>query len=110
MKVVLPVAGVGTRLRPHTLHLPKCLLPVAGNTILGHILDALKSLDVSEYIFITGYQSEKVHEYISTEYAHLPHSFVIQDNPQGLGEAIHLCSDKFSNQKPVLIILGDTLL
>ena len=64
MKVILPVAGVGTRLRPLTLHLPKCLLPVAGNTILGHIIDSLADLSVSEYLFVTGYQSEKVTEYI----------------------------------------------
>jgi len=105
----LPVAGVGTRLRPLTLHLPKCLLPVAGNTILGHILDALSELPVSEYIFVTGYQSTKVEEYIHKAYAHLPSRFVLQSNPQGLGEAIQLCTPCLSDDEPVLIVLGDTL-
>lgn len=109
MKVILPVAGVGTRLRPLTLHLPKCLLPVAGNTIIGHILDALASLPVSEYIFVTGYQAEKVEEYIRRAYSHLNSRFVLQTNPQGLGEAIHLCSPWLDDSEPVLIILGDTL-
>lgn len=109
MKVVLPVAGAGTRLRPHTLTLPKCLLPVAGNTILGHILDAMSALPISEYIFITGYQAEKVHYYISKHYAHLPHRFVEQQNPQGLGEAIYLCDTYLQGEEPVLIVLGDTL-
>lgn len=109
MKVILPVAGVGTRLRPLTLHLPKCLLPVAGNTILGHILDALAPLQISEFIFVTGYQSEKVEAYIHKSYAHLPSRFVQQANPQGLGEAIHLCSPHLQDNEPVLIVLGDTL-
>lgn len=109
MKVILPVAGVGTRLRPLTLHLPKCLLPVAGNTIIGHILDALANLPVSEYIFVTGYQAEKVEEYIKRAYGHLNSRFVLQANPQGLGEAIHLCAPWLQDDEPVLIILGDTL-
>ena len=109
MKVILPVAGVGTRLRPLTLHLPKCLLPVAGNTIIGHILDALAPLPVSEYIFVTGYQAEKVESYIGKAYAHLKSTFVQQTNPQGLGEAIQLCLPHLDDQEPVLIVLGDTL-
>lgn len=109
MKVILPVAGVGTRLRPMTLHLPKCLLPVAGNTIIGHILDALSSLPVTEYIFVTGYQAEKVEEYIQKSYSHLNSRFVLQANPQGLGEAIHLCLPWLTDDEPLLIILGDTL-
>jgi len=109
MKVILPVAGVGTRLRPMTLHLPKCLLPVAGNTIIGHILDALAVLPVSEYVFVTGYQAEKVEEYIHRYYSHLNSSFVLQSEPQGLGEAIHLCDSLLQDNEPVLIILGDTL-
>jgi len=109
MKVILPVAGVGTRLRPFTLHLPKCLLPVAGNTILGHIIDALADLPITEYIFVTGYQSDKVESYIQSSYGHLKSRFVLQENPQGLGEAIHLCADALDDNEPVLIILGDTL-
>ncbi|HSQ42756.1 MAG TPA: sugar phosphate nucleotidyltransferase [Fibrobacteraceae bacterium] len=109
MKIILPVAGVGTRLRPLTLHLPKCLLPVAGNTIIGHILDALAPLSVSEYIFVTGYQSVKVEDYIRKSYGHLNSRFVLQANPQGLGEALHLCTPSLPDNEPVLIILGDTL-
>ncbi|MBD3298184.1 MAG: NTP transferase domain-containing protein, partial [candidate division Zixibacteria bacterium] len=42
--VIIPAAGVGTRLRPHTHTAPKALLQVAGKPILGHILDRLSSL------------------------------------------------------------------
>ena len=41
MKVIIPAAGRGTRLRPHTHHRPKPLMPVAGKTVLGHVLDKL---------------------------------------------------------------------
>jgi glucose-1-phosphate thymidylyltransferase len=92
-----------------TLHLPKCLLPVAGNTIIGHILDAMAALPVTEYIFVTGYQAEKVEEYIHRHYGHLNSRFVLQANPQGLGEAIHLCSPWLNDDEPILIVLGDTL-
>jgi glucose-1-phosphate thymidylyltransferase len=108
MKLILPVAGIGSRLRPHTLERPKCLLPVAGNTIIGHILDSVSHLDISETIFITGYKSEQVQSYISKHYAHTNPRFVLQNNPQGLGEAIHLCKD-YLQDEPVLIILGDTV-
>ena len=60
MKVILPVAGTGTRLRPFTLSLPKCLLPIAGRTLIDHIIASYDSLPVSEQIFITGYKGELV--------------------------------------------------
>jgi glucose-1-phosphate thymidylyltransferase len=109
MKVILPVAGKGVRMFPHTIHRPKCLLPVGGNTILGHILDSLKDLNVDEYIFVTGYHAEAVEEYIQEEYGHLNSRFVRQENPQGLGEAIHLTMPYMQEDVPALIILGDTL-
>lgn len=107
MKIILPVAGMGTRLRPQTCFLPKALLPVGGNNILGHILESFKDLDVSEYIFVTGYKSELVEEFIQT--LNIPHRFVKQTNPQGLGEAIALCAPHLTDNEPTLIVLGDTL-
>jgi len=55
MKVVIPLAGFGTRLRPHTFTKPKPLINVAGKPVLGHVLDMFKSIPVDEFIFITGY-------------------------------------------------------
>jgi glucose-1-phosphate thymidylyltransferase len=107
MKIILPVAGMGTRLRPQTCFLPKALLPVGGNNILGHIIDSLKDLEVSQYIFVTGYQSDLVEEFVQT--LNIPHQFVKQTNPQGLGEAIALCAPHLSEDEPTLIVLGDTL-
>ena len=60
MKVVLPLAGKGTRLLPLTKHVPKPLLEVAGRTVLDHVLDKLAGLDIDELIVITGHLKEKV--------------------------------------------------
>jgi glucose-1-phosphate thymidylyltransferase len=64
MKAIIPVAGVGTRLRPHTYTLPKVLLNVAGKPILGHILDALQAHEIDEATIIVGYMGDLVEEYV----------------------------------------------
>ena len=64
MKIVLPVAGNGIRLRPYTENLPKCLLPVAGKTIIDWIVDGALFLNPSETIFITGYKASVVDEFL----------------------------------------------
>ena len=55
MKAIIPVAGIGSRLRPHTHTQPKALVPVAGKPILGHIIDSLKEVGINEFIFVIGY-------------------------------------------------------
>ena len=109
MKVIIPIAGAGIRMRPMTLTIPKCLLPIAGSTILGHILTKLDNLNISEYIFVIGYLGQNVENYIKTEYPHISAKFIWQYEPQGLGEAISLCENFLTDNEPVLIILGDTL-
>lgn len=109
MKVVLPVAGNGIRLRPYTEDRPKCLLPVAGKTIIDWIVEDVSCLNPSEIIFITGYRADKMDEYLESkpEWGRL--RTVVQSNPQGLGEAISLALPYASDDEPLLIILGDTL-
>ena len=62
MKIIIPLAGFGKRLRPHTYSKPKPLLNVAGKAVLGHVLDKLQGLDVEEIIFIVGYLGEQIEE------------------------------------------------
>lgn len=109
MKVVLPVAGNGIRLRPYTEDRPKCLLPVAGKTIIDWIVEDVSCLNPSETVFITGYRADKMDEYLESkpEWGRL--RTVVQSNPQGLGEAISLSLPYASDDEPLLIILGDTL-
>ena len=68
MKVIIPLAGLGTRLRPHTYTKPKPLINVAGKPMLAHILDKFRGLEVDEYIFIVGYLGEQIEKYISQQY------------------------------------------
>jgi len=109
MKVVIPVAGIGTRLRPHTHTAPKGLLQVADKPMLGHILDGLKRIKFDEIIFIIGFLGEKIIEYVKRDYD-FKARFVYQEELKGLGFALHLASSKFKKDEPLLIILGDTII
>ncbi|TAE86625.1 MAG: glucose-1-phosphate thymidylyltransferase [Bacteroidetes bacterium] len=108
MKAVIPVAGIGTRLRPHTHTQPKALIPIAGKPIIGHIIDTLINAGIEEYVFIIGYMGDKIENYISTQYPEIKASFVIQTTGKGTGHAIWLAKDKLNNDE-LLIVLGDTI-
>lgn len=105
---VIPAAGVGTRLRPHTHTRPKVLLHVAGKPILGHILDDLVELGIRRAVIIVGYMGELVREFVARAYPNLKVDFVEQEERLGLGHAVSLV-EPFVGDGPVLIILGDTV-
>ena len=107
MHAIIPVAGVGSRLRPHTYTLPKVLLNVAGKPILGHILDKMFEEGITSATFIVGYMGDLVEEYVRQNYD-FDVTFVEQESREGLGHAIWLAREKL-NDDPVLIILGDTI-
>jgi glucose-1-phosphate thymidylyltransferase len=107
-KVIIPVAGIGKRLRPHTHTAPKGLLHVAGKPILGHILDALKQMKIDEVIFVIGFMGEQIVEYVKKNYK-FQSKFVEQKELKGLGWAIYLTIPEIRNNEPVLIVLGDTI-
>ncbi|MBR6834191.1 MAG: NTP transferase domain-containing protein [Fibrobacter sp.] len=109
MKIVLPVAGNGLRLRPYTENVPKCLLPVAGKTIIDWIVEDSLGLKPSETIFITGYKADAVDSFLKQRPSWGATRTVLQSNPQGLGEAISLSLPYVDDNEPMLIILGDTL-
>lgn len=107
MRAIIPVAGVGSRLRPHTYTLPKVLLNVAGKPILGHILDELVQQGFKEATIITGYMKELVEQYVTANYS-LKFDFVEQSEIKGLGHALWLARHTFTDD-PLFIILGDTI-
>ncbi len=107
MKVVIPVAGVGARLKPHTHTNPKSLLEIAGQPILKHILDPIKKLNPSEVIFVIGYKGEQIRKYVEQNYK-FKSTFIEQDKLLGLGYAIGLAMSKVG-KSDLLIILGDTI-
>jgi glucose-1-phosphate thymidylyltransferase len=107
MKSVILLAGLGTRLRPHTYSKPKPLVQVAGKPILGHILDNLAVLDIEETIFIVGYLGEQIQTYVTEQYPHMRARYVEQTEMKGQAHAINLARDYID--QPVLIIFGDTI-
>ncbi len=109
LRVVIPVAGVGTRLRPHTHTLPKVLVPVAGRPMLGHILEELRAYDIDEVVLVVGYLGDLVREYVTQAFPY-KFRFVEQAEMKGLGHAISLTKpESGSSSGPTLIVLGDTL-
>ncbi len=108
MKAIIPVAGAGTKLRPHTYTQPKALIPLAGKTVLSIIVDQLAEAGIREFIFIIGYLGDKIQDYVKENYPQLTCHFVFQNERQGLGHAIHLAKDIVGNDE-VFIALGDTI-
>ena len=109
MRICLPVAGKGERMRPYTNNLPKCLLPVGGKTIIDWIVGFARVLAPSETIFITGYKAEVMDRYLVGRPEWGKTRTVLQNDPQGLGQAISLALPYVDDDEPLLIILGDTL-
>lgn len=108
MRAIIPVAGFGTRLKPHTLTHPKVLLNVGGKPIISHIVEKLIEQNITEATFIVGYLGEKIEEYISTTFPQIKAEYVVQKELLGLGHAIHQAAKTF-NDEEILIILGDTV-
>jgi glucose-1-phosphate thymidylyltransferase len=107
-KAVIPVAGVGTRLRPHTHTVPKALITVAGKPILSHILDELPRLGIEEAVLVVGHMADQITRFVVEKYPRLKVEFVEQTERLGLGHAVHLTAAQ-GRGRPLLIILGDTI-
>lgn len=104
---IIPAAGVGTRLRPHTHTTPKALINVAGRPILAHILDGLLAEGVERVVVIIGHMGDRIRDYVSVRYGPVV-EFVEQNEPLGLGHAVHLAGERIGSG-PVVIVLGDTI-
>ena len=109
MNVIIPVAGIGKRLRPHTYSTPKALLMTGGKPILAHILDQIVSRQtgIHRVIFIVGYMGEKIKEYVSKNYD-FQASYIEQKEQLGLGHAVWLTRE-LDKSEPCLIVYGDTI-
>jgi len=109
LKIIIPVAGKGTRLRPHTLLIPKALINVGEKKIIDYMMEMLLPLNLEEIIFVIGYLGDVIKEYIECSYPKVKSSFVVQEKPHGLGHAISVASSKVSNDDSLLILLGDLI-
>lgn len=108
MKVIIPLAGKGTRLRPHTLTVPKPMLRVAGKPVMDYVLDDVRRLgDVDEVIYITGHLKEAVELHAKSAYPDMKASFIEQQVQDGTAGAVGLARSRVD--QPVLIIFVDTI-
>ena len=106
MQVIIPTAGKGTRLRPHTHLIPKPMLKVAGRPVMDWVMDKLAGLDVEELIFITGHLKEQVEAHARSSYG-IPSRFIEQKVQDGTAGAINLARPFIHG--PVMIIFVDTV-
>ncbi len=107
MKVIIPLAGKGTRLRPHTHLTPKPMMKVAGKPVMSYVLDELKKLgNVEQVIYITGHLKEKVEQFARAE-MDVPAVFIEQKIQDGTAGAVALAREYVD--QPVLIIFVDTI-
>ena len=107
MKVIIPLAGKGTRLRPHTHIIPKPLLKVAGKPVMDYVMDDVAKLgSVDQVIYITGHLKDKVEEHARTAFA-IPGVFIEQQVQDGTAGAVALARPYVD--APVLIIFVDTI-
>ncbi|HUP28078.1 MAG TPA: sugar phosphate nucleotidyltransferase [Chloroflexia bacterium] len=107
MKVIIPAAGYGTRMRPHTHTRPKPLVPVAGRPSLDFVLDALEPLPIEELIFIVGRMGEQMEEYVKKNYSQYESRFIEQKVMRGQADAIALAEEYV--QGDLLTLFVDTL-
>ena len=106
---VLPVAGIGTRLRPHTHTVPKALIQVAGKPMLGHILEELAAIGVEELVLVVGHMGQNIRQFVQSQYPQFSTQYVEQEELLGLGHAIYLTREVVPADRPLLIVLGDTI-
>lgn len=109
MKVIIPLAGKGTRLRPHTHVTPKPLLRVGDKPVMSYILDDLRELGVHDAVLVTGHLGEKVREYMEREYPEFQVDYVEQPVQNGTAGAVQLAEEHVDDGEEVLIIFVDTL-
>jgi glucose-1-phosphate thymidylyltransferase len=109
MKVLIPVAGAGTRLRPHTYTQPKPLIPVAGKPILSYIIDKLVGAGLTEFVFVIGYLGNKVRDFIEENYPNIKAEYVFQENREGSAHAVWMARELIEDEEEIFIAFGDTI-
>jgi len=109
VKVVIPVAGAGKRLFPHTFTKPKPMVYIAGKPIIGHILDRMVDLEPEEIILVVGYRKEQIISYVEENYSDIFNmTYVEQEHQLGLGHSIYVAKDAVGDC-PIMIALGDMI-
>jgi len=107
MKGVIPAAGRGTRLEPVTLAIPKELLIVGDKAIIEYVIEAMKSVGITDITIVVGWRKHAILDYLgSGERLGVKLTYVVQDNRTGLAKAV-LTAEHVIGDEPFLVILGD---
>lgn len=109
MKIILPVAGKGTRLRPHTHTKAKSLVHVAGKTVLEHIVSRLEVLGADEFIFITDENGQQIEEFMAARFPGLNCTYLVQKERLGPAHAVALAAPRIQEGDDVLVVFNDTI-
>jgi glucose-1-phosphate thymidylyltransferase len=110
LTVVIPMAGFGTRLRPHTWSKPKPLVNIAGKTVLDHVLDIVATaadLDDCRLAIIIGYLGDQIRAHMAEHYPGVETEYYVQQEMLGQTHAIAMAREKISG--PTLILFADTI-
>jgi glucose-1-phosphate thymidylyltransferase len=107
MKAVVLAAGKGTRLRPLTDKRPKGLVKIDGKPLLTHCFDELVSLDASEFVVVVGYRKEQIIDYYGDSYNGVPITYVHQEDPAGLADALLQAEPEIEDD--FMVMLGDNV-
>jgi len=109
MKVIIPAAGAGKRLFPHTYTKPKPMVYIAGKPIIGHILDRIKDVKPEEIIMVVGYKKEQIMSYVDKNYSNIFNiKYIDQQEQLGLGHSIYVARDEIGDSE-IMIALGDMI-
>lgn len=109
MKVIIPAAGAGKRLFPHTFTKPKPMVYIAGKPIIGHILDRMIDVHPEEIILVVGYKKEQIISYVDRNYSNIFKIRYVNQNEQlGLGHSIYVARE-FIGDSEIMIALGDMI-
>lgn len=110
-KIAIPMAGRGTRMRPHTWSKPKPLIALAGKTVLDYVLEqfnTLPGIDRAEYIFIIGPQGDQIKSHMEKHHPEKVCHYVVQTEMRGQSEALYLAREYLKG--PILMAFSDTLI
>ncbi len=112
IKIAIPMAGLGTRMRPHTWSKPKPLIGLAGKTVLDHLLEqfnTLPEIQEAEFVFIIGSnQLEQIQAHMQQHYPHIKVDYVLQEKMRGQSDALYLAREYLTG--PMLMCFSDTLI
>ena len=102
MKAVILAGGLGTRLRPLTLEIPKALIPIRGKSLTERVIEKLKEANVDKVYLSIGYMSEKIIEYFKDKDV----EFLVESEPLGTGGWMHLIP---KINEDFIVVNGDNL-